>query len=208
MTGAPEPVVTVAIPTFRRPMLLRRAILSALDQRGPPVRVCVFDNCSEDGTGDMVREIMAGDPRVEYHCHERNLGAAANFDFALNSIRTPYFSLLSDDDYLLPGFYQHALVALESCASAIFWAGITLNVDEGGRLWDARVARWPREGIFQPPGGALAMTGGTLRSEYVVAAIRRSLESSPITFHVHPVAHEPIAGLIKLLQRSNEARTD
>jgi hypothetical protein len=41
-----------------------------------------------------------------------------------------------------------------------------------------------------------------------VAAIRRTLEGSPITFHVHPVAHEPITGLIKLLQRSNEARTD
>ena len=53
---------------------------------------------------------------------------------------------------------------------------------------------------------SLVMAGGALRSAHVVSAIHRSIENSPITFHVHPVVHEPIAGLIKLLQCSNEAR--
>lgn len=157
----PRPaMVTVAIPTYRRPRLLKRAIQSALDQQGVDVRVHVFDNCSGDGTAELVREIARSNPRVSYHCHERNLGAAANFDFAMNSMDTPYFSLLSDDDYLLPDFHRRAVSALERQPDALFWAGITLNVDEDGLIWDARLERWPREGLFLPPEGALAMTGG------------------------------------------------
>ncbi|TNJ35498.1 glycosyltransferase family 2 protein [Arenimonas terrae] len=160
MSDPRRPAVTVAIPTYRRPRLLRRAIQSALDQQGVDVLICVFDNCSGDGTAELVQEIARSHPQVRYHCHERNLGAAANFDFAMNSIGTPYFSLLSDDDYLLPDFHRRAVSALEQQPDALFWAGTTLNVDEDGVIWDARLERWPREGRFSPPEGALAMTGG------------------------------------------------
>lgn len=159
MTDESTPAVTVVIPTFRRPRFLARALLSVLEQ-GPDVRVAVFDNCSGDETASVVHGIGRGDPRVEYHCHAENIGALANFDFALRSVRTPFFSILSDDDYLLPGFHAAALAALAASPEAMFWAGITLHVDEDGMVWDARVARWPREGIYLPPEGALAMTGG------------------------------------------------
>lgn len=159
MTDAAPPVVTVVIPTFRRPKLLGRAILTALEQ-GPGVRVAVFDNCSGDETASVVQRIAEGDPRVDYYCHTGNIGALANFDFALRSVRTPFFSILSDDDYLLPGFHAAALSALGDSPEAMFWAGITLHVDEDGVVWDARVARWAREGLYLPPEGALAMTGG------------------------------------------------
>lgn len=152
--------VTVAIPTFRRPRLLQRAIRSALEQEGVRARICVFDNCSGDETEGLVRGMAVLHPQIRYYRHERNIGAAANFEFAMRSIVTPYFSLLSDDDYLLPGFYQRALGALEAYQDAAFWAGITLNADTSGNVWDARVASWPREGVFRPPAGALAMTGG------------------------------------------------
>jgi glycosyltransferase involved in cell wall biosynthesis len=141
-------------------VLLVRAIESALDQQGPPVRISVFDNCSGDETGDIVRGMMARHQGIEYHCHDRNIGGAANFEHAIRSIRTPYFSLLSDDDYLLPDFYRKGVAALEIHGQAMFWAGITLNVDECGVVWDARLERWPREGLFLPPDGAMFMTGG------------------------------------------------
>lgn len=47
----------------------------------------------------------------------------------------------------------------------------------------------------------LVMTGGTLRAARVVAAIERKLAKSPILFAHHPIAHEPIHGLIRLLQQ-------
>jgi hypothetical protein len=160
MSDTTNPLVTIVIPTYQRPFMLQRAIASAVEQQGVGVRVCVFDNCSNDDTSDVVGRMMRNHPEIRYHCHSRNLGAAANFDFGLRSVDTPFFSLLSDDDYLLPGFYEQALSDLDKHPEAMFWAGLTLNADEQGRIWDARVDRWPREGLFNPPDGLLAMMHG------------------------------------------------
>ena len=154
------PLITTVIPTYQRAKLLRRAIESALEQEGPALIVHVFDNASSDETGAVVAEIAARDPRLRYHRHESNIGAAANFEFGLRSVATPYFSILSDDDYLLPGFYRHAFEELEAQPAAIFWSGMTLNVDEMGKIWYARVDRWAREGLFAPPEGLMAMLHG------------------------------------------------
>lgn len=156
----PQTLVTTVIPTYRRPVLLRRAIESALAQEGPTLAVRVFDNASGDETAAVVAEIAAHDSRLHYHCHERNLGPAANFEFGLRSVTTPFFSILSDDDYLLPDFYRRALEDLDRQAEAMFWAGMTLNVDESGKIWYSRVDLWKREGLFEPPEGMLAMLHG------------------------------------------------
>lgn len=157
--GIEHPLVTTVVPTYRRPRLLKRAISSALAQ-GSFTCVSVFDNCSGDETADVVARVAAGQRRVQYHVQPRNLGALANFEFGVRSVKTPFFSILSDDDYLLPGFYERALAGLEAHPEAMFWVGVTLNVDTSGCIWDARLTRWKEEGLYLPPAGALAMTGG------------------------------------------------
>lgn len=154
------PLITTIIPTFRRPRLLRRAIASALEQNGVSLQVCVYDNASGDKTADVVSEIAKHDTRLIYYCHHTNIGAIANFDFGMSHVNTPYFSLLSDDDYLLPDFYRQALAGLEAHPTAMCWAGVTLRVDERGLVSHARVLDWPREGVFEPPGGFMNMLGG------------------------------------------------
>lgn len=140
--------------------MLARAVASALAQKNVPLRVNVFDNASGDETGGVVAGLMGLDQRLHYFCHETNIGGGANFDFGLRSVDTPYFSILSDDDYLLPGFYERALHGLESHPGAMFWAGVTLLVDENNWIWDAPVCRWDSEGLFTPPNGLLAMMHG------------------------------------------------
>lgn len=175
--GDARPLITTVIPTFRRPKMLKRAVVSALEQEGVPLQVCVYDNASGDETGVVVETLRAEDSRLRYHCHERNLGAFANFEYGMRAVSTPFFSILSDDDYLLPGFYKRALDDLARHPEAMFWAGLTLSVDESGKIYDARVARWPREGLFAPPEGlmrvmhgmALTWTGIVFRREVLAA---------------------------------------
>jgi glucosamine kinase len=53
----------------------------------------------------------------------------------------------------------------------------------------------------------LVMTGGALRAPRVVSAIARKLATSPLQFTHYPIAHDPIGGLIRLLQDPNDSRT-
>jgi hypothetical protein len=155
-----SPVITTIIPTYKRPKSLERAIKSAQEQQINGLLVSVFDNHSSDETKQVVQSLKRSDSILTYHQHEKNIGAAANFEFGLNAVKTPFFSILSDDDYLLPCFYKKALDALDKNPDAMFWAGITLNVDEDNNIWDAKVSRWPREGVFLPPDGIMHIMNG------------------------------------------------
>src|SRR5260370_6369564 len=80
---------TDVIPTFRVPQMLARALRSVLNQTYPHVRAAVFDNASGDETAAVVSEISRKDPRVSYHAHPENIGAAANFNFGVSRVETP-----------------------------------------------------------------------------------------------------------------------
>lgn len=150
--------VTTVIPTFERAYVLGRAIASAAGQPGVRVRVC--DNASADETPQVVSSFREMGFDIEYFRHERNIGPAANFEFAVRGLSTPYFTILSDDDYLVPGAITDAVHALDQNPDAEFWVGTTINVGPDGRVWDARLDRWPRDGLYLPPEAALQMTAG------------------------------------------------
>ena len=110
-----SPLITCVIPTYRRPQWVARAIRSVLNQTFTRLRVFVSDNASGDETTAEVRRIQTSDPRVIYHCQPKNLGMRGNFDYGLAHVETPFYSLLSDDDVLLPQFYEIV------CAEVDFW---------------------------------------------------------------------------------------
>ncbi len=153
-----EPTVTALIPTYRRPQRLRRAVESVLAQAYPHVRVLVADNASGDGTAEVVADLQRRDDRVIYHCHPRNMGSVYNFRFAMDAVDTEFFSILSDDDVLLPNFYRGALDALTANPDARFFCGQAVLYDEirgthGLRPHD----RW-RDGFHEAGRWALLMT--------------------------------------------------
>jgi glycosyltransferase involved in cell wall biosynthesis len=160
MSNQDQPQITTVIPTFRRPALLRRAMLSVLEQDYSAFQLYVYDNASGDETAEVVAELARNDSRVRYHCHDQNIGGLANFQYGLARVDTPYFSFLSDDDYLLPGFFRKSVVSLDASREAIFWAGLTLRLDSQGGFFDARLDKWEREGLFSPPDGVLRMLHG------------------------------------------------
>jgi glycosyltransferase involved in cell wall biosynthesis len=124
--------ITAVVPTFRRPKLLARSVLSALAQTHADIKVSVYDDNSEDNTREVVQALRAHDSRVEYHEHRNRLGYRANTNYAIKSITTPYFSILADDDLLLPEFYFRALQLLELYPTALCAAGVVLRMDEKG----------------------------------------------------------------------------
>lgn len=155
-----EPLITTVIPTYKRPRLLKRAILSVLRQDGIPKKICVYDNASSDGTKELVESLAATHPEIEYHCHPENIGGFANFQFGLHQVDTHFFNFLSDDDLLLPDFYKNAIASLSIHTNAMMWAGTTVRMDDSGRIYDARLESWPREGVYSGLEGLACMTKG------------------------------------------------
>ncbi len=156
MSGAAAPLITTVIPTYRRPALLRRAVRSVLAQTFPKFEVCVYDNASGDDTGKVVQELTATDSRVKYFCHPQNIGAGPNFVFGMSRVQTPFFSLLSDDDVLLPDFFEKALDGFTKYPEAMFSALATIHADQEERVTAVPLLAW-EEGLYAPPAGLFAM---------------------------------------------------
>ena len=148
-----EPLITVIIPTFRRPKLLRRAISSVLNQTFSAFRICVYDDASNDNTQEIVTELAETDSRVNYYCHEQNIGDVANFNYGLKKVNTPFFSFLSDDDLLLPHFFEVAMQSLSANPDVMFYAGLTIQVDDN-KITDIS-KNGGRFGYLSPPDSLL-----------------------------------------------------
>lgn len=145
-----EPLITTVIPTYRRPKLLQRAIQSVLNQTYPYFLVCVYDNASGDETADVVAKIARRDSRVRYHRHPENIGLAGNFAYGAAQIATPFLDFLSDDDLLLPKFFETAMATFERYPQAMMFVGETIEAAPGGS--NPRSSPW-QEGIYEPPKG-------------------------------------------------------
>jgi glycosyltransferase involved in cell wall biosynthesis len=151
-----KPTITTIIPTYRRPQQLKQAILSVLRQTYPHFQVCVYDNASGDDTALVVAEMAKADPRVKYHCHKENIGAFNNFQNGLKRVETPYFSFLSDDDLVLPEFYETALAGFESHPDAMFSATDVIHVGMHGYILKTALETWT-PGFYHPPDGLRAV---------------------------------------------------
>ena len=97
-----SPLVTVAIPTYRRPDLLRRAIESAIAQTYDTTEILVSDS---DGS-ETVAALVAGyhDPRLRYRRNDRATDGLENALAMYRDARGEFVATLHDDDEWEPGF--------------------------------------------------------------------------------------------------------
>jgi glycosyltransferase involved in cell wall biosynthesis len=147
-----KPLITTIIPTYRRPKLLERTIRSVLSQTYAHFEVCVYDNASGDETAAVVAKIAKEDSRVKYYCHPHNIGGIQNFNYGMQQVTTAYFSLLADDNTLLPHFFEEALEALNRFPQAILFAGQTIFVNEKEQHLGGSLDHWV-PGLVLPPNG-------------------------------------------------------
>lgn len=154
-----QPLITIFIPTFKRPHFLKRAIQSALGQTLKDIQVIVCDNASHDETAHVVAELAKKDSRLHYICHPENIGMLKNYEYCLENVKSTYFSFLSDDDILLPNFCQIALNGFSEYPDIAFFACSTVSLSMEHGVICVPLDIWQREGRFIPQEGLLEIIG-------------------------------------------------
>lgn len=92
------PSCTIAIPVYNRVDLIADCVASALAQPVAGLEVLVVDNCSTDGTWELLQRL--DDRRLRLVRNERNLGLFGNFNRCLELAQSPYLRFLCSDDRL------------------------------------------------------------------------------------------------------------
>ena len=102
-----EPTVSLVISVWNRKEDLRENLASIRAQTRPADEVVVVDNCSSDGTPEMVR---AEFPEVKLVCTPHSdYGACETFNIGFASAGGDYVGILDDDVILPPTFVEQML---------------------------------------------------------------------------------------------------
>jgi len=102
--------VSIIIPTYNRSALLKKAILSALNQSYSNMEILVLDNNSSDDTEETINTIP--NPEVKYLRNEKNIGPIPNWRKGLEAATGKYGVFLCDDDEFLDKDYIKIAVSI------------------------------------------------------------------------------------------------
>lgn len=112
------PLVSVIIPTYKRPEMLPRAINSVLNQTYPNVDVIVVDDNNPNTEGRALTERLMASfekyPRVRYIKHNYNKNGSAARNTGARATNAKYIAFLDDDDEFLPRKIECQVNILES----------------------------------------------------------------------------------------------
>jgi glycosyltransferase involved in cell wall biosynthesis len=94
------PKISVIIPAYRHERYVAEAIESVLGQTAGDFELIIIDDCSEDGTWEIIQRFR--DPRIQAFRHEENQGAVKTINEGLRLARGEYLTILNSDDVFHP----------------------------------------------------------------------------------------------------------
>lgn len=145
--------LTICIPTYQRPLLVERAIRSAIASSqawADSVELIVSDNSPELTSDTCSAALSAWPGKWAYLGNMPNIGMVPNLNRCIAHASGRYVLILHDDDYLLPAGTGAILAATRTAAvpNAALLFGVRV-VDGAGRL--RRHQSFEQEDYLAPP---------------------------------------------------------
>ncbi|MEO6785383.1 MAG: glycosyltransferase [Chthoniobacteraceae bacterium] len=133
------PRVSVLIPTYRYAGYLREALDSVVAQDFADFEVIVSDDCSGDGSAEILREYAARDSRIRAHMQPANIGMVRNWNWCLARARGEFVQYVFGDDMLAqPAALGKMVALLDAHPEAALAASARNVIDEKSRVVGTR----------------------------------------------------------------------
>lgn len=118
--------ISIIIPTYNRKDKLRDCLksLSAQEYTEELNELIIVDDGSTDGTGEMVQELLASNPRIRY-LYQSNKGPAAARNLGISQSRADIVAFSDNDCVLSPSWTRDMLAAHKAYPEAAAIGGVT-----------------------------------------------------------------------------------
>jgi glycosyltransferase involved in cell wall biosynthesis len=132
--------ISVIVPNYNNRQYLESCLDSVLSQDYTDLEVIVIDDCSTDGSEEIIREYSSRDERIVPVFNEKNLGVAVNRHKGILRAGGMYITTLDSDDIFLRTdklSREHEVMQAKVAAgirNGIVFSGILLLKADGSRL--------------------------------------------------------------------------
>lgn len=97
------PLITVIIPTYRRHIMLEKAIKSVINQTYKNIEIIVVDDNKYNSKEHINTKNMINNyPNVRYYKNKKSIGSALSKNKGIELARGEYIAFLDDDDFFEP----------------------------------------------------------------------------------------------------------
>jgi alpha-1,3-rhamnosyltransferase len=125
--------VTVLMPTYNRRNYVADAIESVLGQQHADFELIVVDDCSTDGTAEIVERYARQDDRIIAIHQTMNKGPAEACNAGLALARYDLIARLDDDDLMLPSRLDQQIEFMRTHPDTTVVSSWAYLIDEAGR---------------------------------------------------------------------------
>jgi len=129
------PKVSICIPTYKRPDLLKVAVHSCLAQTFQDFEIVISDDSPDTRTEEMVRNISANG--IHYVHNMPGLGQARNVNQLFSLASGEFLVLLHDDNFLMPSALEDLLKPLQENPTVVASFGKDYLAANDGTILDS-----------------------------------------------------------------------
>ena len=130
------PKLSVIIPSYNAESTLKRCLDSILSQSFRDLEIICVDDCSDDGTADILQDYVRREPRVHASAFQRRLQTVLARKLALLDAHGEYIMFADADDMFLPGACETAVRLMEEYRTDIVQFSIELESDRKDAGYD------------------------------------------------------------------------
>lgn len=124
-------LISICIPTYNRPKLVREAVDSAIAQSYQPLEILVSDDSRNDDTETALGDLIVS-RNIRYVRNSPPLGQAGNVNNLFDRAKGELLVLLHDDDILLPDAVANLVASINPRIATVY--GKQYIIDEGGNI--------------------------------------------------------------------------
>ena len=129
-----RPRVSIGLPVYNGEKYLEEAIDLILAQTFTDFELIIADNASTDCTGEICRAYAYQDQRIHYYRHDKNLGAAPNYNYVFELASGEYFKWAAHDDMLAPKFLSKCIDVLDQNPNVVLCFTQANIIDENSKV--------------------------------------------------------------------------
>lgn len=102
-------LVSILIPVYNRVNLVGETINSAINQTYKNIEIIIVDNCSTDGTWELLQNLCCKDNRIRIFKNKENMGPVKNWKRCIDEASGQYAKLLFSDDLIEENFIEKTM---------------------------------------------------------------------------------------------------
>lgn len=126
-------LVSVIIPVYNAEKYIKETLQSALQQSYKPIEIICVDDCSKDGSAQLITDMQKKHSEIRYYCQEKNMGAAVARNTALQIAQGRYVAFLDSDDLWEPEKLNKQLSFMRNKQISFCYTAIEM-MDENNRV--------------------------------------------------------------------------